>query len=277
MELLVVALLGALMISVLSASLTARLMRREVQVVHPPGATQIDAQSLQLLASIDQGARAQEAAIARIQSSLAIHGRTLERLLGSLESPRSPSTDFDAATMLAAIDHTANLQKAGFERVSAALLAQRMAFERLEVSLTEQVEAAARQSNQSMAILLAAVRGEMSELDRKHLAQWQALRQSLQASHVGETVAAPGAHSDPVSTTNSSTALRDLSDEELDALDPELPAPSIGSSPMAADTLEPQTELTDEELDALPPELPAPDKPRKRVLPPPKKPPLNRL
>lgn len=36
-------------------------------------------------------------------------------------------------------------------------------------------------------------------------------------------------------------------------------------------------ELSDEELDALPPDLPAPDKARKRILPPPKKPPLRSL
>jgi hypothetical protein len=34
---------------------------------------------------------------------------------------------------------------------------------------------------------------------------------------------------------------------------------------------EPGRELTDEEIDAMPPELPAPVRPRKRVLPPPKK------
>lgn len=39
----------------------------------------------------------------------------------------------------------------------------------------------------------------------------------------------------------------------------------------------PEVELTDDEIDALPPELPAPALPRKRVLPPPRKPTLNRL
>ncbi|RZL93301.1 MAG: hypothetical protein EOP76_09545 [Variovorax sp.] len=38
-----------------------------------------------------------------------------------------------------------------------------------------------------------------------------------------------------------------------------------------------ERELTDEELDALPPELPAETRPRKRILPAPKKPTLNRL
>jgi hypothetical protein len=38
-----------------------------------------------------------------------------------------------------------------------------------------------------------------------------------------------------------------------------------------------ERELSDEELDALPPELPTDKKPRKRVLPAPKKPTLNSL
>ncbi|MDM0112107.1 hypothetical protein QTI66_08095 [Variovorax sp. J22R133] len=38
-----------------------------------------------------------------------------------------------------------------------------------------------------------------------------------------------------------------------------------------------ERELSDEELDALPPELPTPDKPRKRILPAPRKPPLSSL
>lgn len=40
---------------------------------------------------------------------------------------------------------------------------------------------------------------------------------------------------------------------------------------------EPVVELSDDELDALPPELPVPDKPRKRILPVPKKPVLRNL
>jgi len=39
----------------------------------------------------------------------------------------------------------------------------------------------------------------------------------------------------------------------------------------------PETELTDEEIDALPPDLPAATRPRKRSLPPPRKPPLQSL
>ncbi|WP_219210047.1 hypothetical protein [Variovorax boronicumulans] len=43
------------------------------------------------------------------------------------------------------------------------------------------------------------------------------------------------------------------------------------------DEPEPEPELSDEELDALPPELPVPDRPRRRILPAPKKPVLRNL
>ncbi|MDI3383528.1 hypothetical protein ACFPPF_14100 [Xenophilus aerolatus] len=48
------------------------------------------------------------------------------------------------------------------------------------------------------------------------------------------------------------------------------PQPSRGPEPAAP-------ELSDEELDALPPDLPAPDKARRRILPPPKRPPFRSL
>jgi hypothetical protein len=54
------------------------------------------------------------------------------------------------------------------------------------------------------------------------------------------------------------------------------PPPPILQQPTLARHEEPERELTDEEIDALPPELP-PAKPRKRILPPPKQPAWRKL
>jgi len=60
------------------------------------------------------------------------------------------------------------------------------------------------------------------------------------------------------------------------------PTPDAAPTPLAraeprVEAAEPERELSDEEIDALPPELPAAAKQRKRVLAPPKKPTLQNL
>ncbi|WP_211462542.1 hypothetical protein [Collimonas silvisoli] len=58
---------------------------------------------------------------------------------------------------------------------------------------------------------------------------------------------------------------------------PELPrAPIVPHEPVQIEE-EPTRELTDEELDAMPPELPTAEKPRKRIMPTPKKPTFRSL
>lgn len=57
---------------------------------------------------------------------------------------------------------------------------------------------------------------------------------------------------------------------------PAVPQPLPRPAPFV-ETPRTEPELSDEEIDALPPELPSPDKPRKRILPPPRKPTLRSL
>lgn len=82
-----------------------------------------------------------------------------------------------------------------------------------------------------------------------------------------------------VPATTSPVAPRALapSPPAVSARPPELLLTPLPRPEPVYDEPEPMPELSDEELDALPPELPAPDIPRKRILPAPKKPVLRNL
>ena len=86
----------------------------------------------------------------------------------------------------------------------------------------------------------------------------------------------------PVRTPESAQPVPSPSRSLSPPLQPPSSPPSVALQPLprpqpVALAAAPEVELTDDEIDALPPELPAPATPHKRVLPPPRKPMLNRL
>ncbi|MEJ8810711.1 hypothetical protein WKW77_06505 [Variovorax ureilyticus] len=119
---------------------------------------------------------------------------------------------------------------------------------------------------QAMAIEIESLAQRQSERDARHANDLRALVEALEArrgkamTHAATTRQAAAKEPSPAS-----------------ARPPALThAPLPRSGPAAAPD-EPERELSDEEIDALPPELPAPGKPRKRIQHAPTRPPLRSI
>lgn len=146
-----------------------------------------------------------------------------------------------------------------------------------------------------LASLTTAVETRLAAQDELHFGEWKALRHALlghQVEHArlererrfeNETV--PGPPAAPAATPARVPAAAIAPAPFPNGKTGSAPPPAAQHAPQPAPLARPaskpepvaQRELTDDELDALPPDLPPLGKPRKRVMAPPKKPPLRSL
>ncbi len=183
---------------------------------------------------------------------------------------RSTPAEMPAVDVSALIDQLATTIEAHFEAQKRVLLeVVRTEFEG-QTQRQVQRDELQRQENVRWQAGLERLTRERRATELKVLLQAIASfgKSDASVASVRESVSAPGA-SAPRTSAASVPSVTTQAPGMLHA--------PIGAPALTDRDVEPPRELTDEELDALPPELPTPDKSRKRILPAPKKPVLRSL